>query len=478
MDYPLIACGKEVETGRTFEVLSPYDGSLVGRVSAATKDVIDEVLGRLPDAFDETSHLCARHREDILLRAKRLLEERAEEFARIISLECGKTIREARGEVSRAQETLALSAALLREPTGEVIPFDVAPNGSNKWGFYQRFPAGPLLAITPFNFPLNLALHKLGPAIAAGNPFILKPASKTPITGIMLGRLLLDAGYPPEAVSVLPGSGADVAEPIALDDRIKVVTFTGSAEVGKALAQKVGLKHIAMELGSNSAAIVLADADILWAADRILKGAMALAGQVCISVQRVYVEEPVFDVLVEHIVSAATKMRIGNPLDEATDMGPMISESDAKRIEDWISEAKSLGAQVRCGGKRRGTLFEPTVITNAPQSSTIVQKEAFAPVVVINPVVDLNEAIDLVNDSRYGLQVGVFTASISAAREVYERVKVGGVVVNDVPTFRADVMPYGGVKDSGLGREGPRYALEHMTYLKAFVVHHFRDGAQ
>ena len=226
MDYPLIVGGKEVHIEEKFEVRSPYDGSLIGNVCAASPDLIEEAISKSALAFDETSHLCARHKEDILLRAKELLKQRAEEFARMISSEMGKTIREARGEVSRAQETLALSAALVREPSGEVLPFDVAPNGAKKWGFYQRFPAGPVLAITPFNFPLNLAMHKIAPAIAAGNPFILKPASTTPITGLMLGKLILDAGYPPDAVSVLPGSGAKVAEPIAIDERMKVVTFT------------------------------------------------------------------------------------------------------------------------------------------------------------------------------------------------------------------------------------------------------------
>ncbi|MCD6418052.1 aldehyde dehydrogenase family protein [bacterium] len=472
MDYPLIAGGKEIYSDEKFEIHSPYDGSIVGRVSAATEEIVEEAISRAEFSFDETSHLCARHREDILLRAKNLLTQRAEDFARTISLEMGKTIREARGEVSRAQETLALAAALTREPIGEVLPYDIAPNGAKKWGFYQRFPAGPVLAITPFNFPLNLAMHKIAPAISVGNPFILKPASATPITGLMLGKLILDAGYPADAVSVLPGSGAKIAEPIAADDRIKVVTFTGSAEVGKKLAAKVGMKHIAMELGSNSAAIVLADADLLRAADRIVLGAMALAGQVCISVQRVYVEETIFDTLVEHIVSASTKLRLGDPLQENTDVGPVISEKDAVRIEGLIADAVSKGGNVLCGGKRNGTLFEPTVLTNVPQNADVIQKEAFAPLVVVNPVVDINEAIAMVNDSRYGLQAGIFTADIRAARKAFQEINVGGVIVNDVPTFRADVMPYGGIKDSGMGREGPKFAVEHMTYLKAFVVHY------
>ncbi len=471
MDYPLIVGGKEVFTEEKLEVCSPYDGSVVGRVSVAGDDEIEKALDCAKRSFSLTRTLTAREREQILTKARDLLAERAEDFARIITMEMGKTIAESRLEVSRGIENLALSAHLLREPVGEVIPFDSAPNGAKKWGFYKRFPLGPVLAITPFNFPLNLALHKIGPAIAAGNPFILKPASKTPITGLMLGKLIIDAGYPPEAVSVLPGPGAKVGEKLAKDERIKVVTFTGSYDVGVKLSQSVALKRVAFELGSNSAAIVLSDADLLWAADRIVKGAMALAGQVCISVQRVYAEEPIFDRLVELVVSAAKNIKLGDPIDESTTMGPMISQNDVKRISSWISEAVMQGGEVVTGGNHDGNLFEPTVLINVPQSATIVQKEAFAPVVVVNKVSDLSEAIDMVNDSIYGLQAGIFTNNINAARRAFEEIEVGGVVVNDVPTFRADIMPYGGVKGSGLGREGPRYALEHMTYIKVCVVH-------
>jgi len=471
MDYPLLLGGKELFTDSVFEVKSPYDGKLVGRLSAATEDIVERSAEIAHSAFDETKSLRAAHREDILLRAKRLLDERADDFARMIVAESGKTIREARGEVGRAGETLTLSAALTREPLGEVLPFDTAPNGAQRWGFYQRFPSGPVLAITPFNFPLNLALHKIAPAVAVGNPFILKPASQTPITGLMLGKLIVDAGYPADGVSVLPGSGAIIGEKLALDKRIKVVTFTGSAPIGKKLAHAVGMKYIAMELGSNSAAIVLSDADIFRAADRITKGAVAVAGQVCISTQSAYVEEPIFDTLCEHIVSAMTKLKLGDPADEYTDVGPMISEYDIERIESWLADAVMSGAKILCGGKRQGTILEPTVIINVPQDAALIQKEAFAPVLVINKVGDLGEAIEFVNDSVYGLQAGIFTRDIIAARKAFDEIDVGGVIVNDVPTFRADLMPYGGVKDSGLGREGPQFALEHMTYLKVFAAY-------
>jgi len=471
MDYPLILAGREVHTDRKIEVRFPYDDSLVGRVSAADGEIVERALQSAEEAFARTRTLCAGHREDILLKVRQLLRERESEFVDIIVAETGKTTKEAKVEVSRAQETLALAAALLREPSGEVIPFDVAPNGSHKWGFYKRFPLGPVLAITPFNFPLNLPMHKIAPAIAAGNPFIFKPASKTPITGLMLGKLIIEAGYPPEAVSVLPGSGAEIGEKLAADPRIKVVTFTGSSAVGKKLAVAAAGKHIALELGSNSAAIVLADADLFWAADRVAKGAVALAGQVCISTQRVYVEEVIFDKFVEHLVSLMKRFRIGDPRDEMTDVGPMISRKDVERIKQWVSEAVASGGQILCGGNDRGNLFEPAVLVNVPQEAKVVQMEAFAPIVVVNPVSDLDEAINLVNDSRYGLNAGIFTRDITAARKAYEEIETGGVIVNDVPSFRADIMPYGGVKDSGLGREGPRYALEHMTYIKVFCAH-------
>ncbi|RKZ35020.1 aldehyde dehydrogenase [bacterium] len=471
MEYPFILGGKEIHSDEKIEVKSVYDGDIVGRVSCASSEWIEQALETVHFAFDQTRALCARHREDILLRAKHLLEERAEDFAQILVAEVGKTITEARGEVSRACETLALSASLTRESIGEVIPFDVAPNGEHKWGFHQRFPLGPVLAITPFNFPLNLAMHKLAPAIAVGNPFILKPASQTPISGIMLGKLLLDAGYPHSAVSVLPGKGSKVGIPLAKDDRIKVVTFTGSPQVGKLLASSVGIKNIALELGSNSAAIVLSDADIFWASDRIAKGATALAGQVCISTQRVYVEEPIFDSFVEHLVSAMKRIQPGNPFEEHTRLGPMISGEDVVRIEQWISEAVDAGGEILCGGNHNGKLFEPTVVANVPQDAKLIQQEAFAPVVVVNSVSEINEAIDMVNDSRYGLNVGIFTRDIFSARKAFSEIDVGSVIVNDVPTFRADIMPYGGIKDSGLGREGPKYAIEHMTYHKTFCAH-------
>lgn len=470
MDYPIIVSGKEILTNRKLEVRNPYNGSLVGRVSVAENEEADQALASVQIAFDSVRDLCAGHREEILLKAKQLLDDRADEFTKTIVLETGKTIREAEDEVRRGKETLALSAALTRETIGEVIRFDSAPRAENVWGFYQRFPVGPVLAITPFNFPLNLALHKIGPAVAAGNPFILKPSSKTPITGLMIGKLLLDAGMPLEAVSVLPGYGTTIGEKLASDPRIKVVTFTGSPSVGKRLASIVGIKHIALELGSNSAAIVMPDADIMWSADRIIRGATALAGQVCISVQRVYAHKQIFDQLVDLLVSSAKQIRLGDPMDRKTDLGPMISDTDVRRILDWIDEAVSLGAKIAYGGKRDGNFLQPTVVVNAPQKCNLTQREAFAPVVVINPVSNFHEAVELVNDSEYGLQVGVFTRDLHLAREAFERIDVGGVIINDVPTFRADIMPYGGVKDSGLGREGPKYALEHMTYIKTFAV--------
>lgn len=474
VSYPLVIGGSEIDTGIESIVKNPFDGSVVGRVSIARAEDVESALEKAVFGFEEMKSICTRHRIGMIQKAKELLEKRSEDFAKIIALECGKTIREARMEVSRGCETLRLSMICAEEAMeGKILPLDSAPNGRNKWGFAQRFPAGPVLAITPFNFPLNLALHKIGPAIAVGNSFILKPSSITPITGYMLGRLMLDAGVPPEAVSVVIGPGDKTAEPMANDDRIKVLTFTGSPKIGKKLAKIGGMKLFAFELGSNSAVYVHDDADIMLAADRIVSGAFAVAGQVCISTQRVYAHKKIFDEILKLVVSGTKNLKVGNPLEESTDMGPMVSEAESKRIEKWVGDALAFGAKLHCGGTRRGTMFEPTVLSNVPRNCDIVRKEAFGPVVIFEQVASFDDGIREVNDSEYGLQAGIFTNDINLARKAFEKLDVGGVIVNDVPTWRADLMPYGGNKLSGIGREGPAFAIEHMTVWKAFVA---QDG--
>jgi len=469
--YPLILAGKEVTTEKELIVYNPYNGNEFAIVSGAGGNEIESALQATVAGFEDMKALDTRARVQILEKARELLGQRGEEFAVTISTESGKTIREARSEVARAQETLRLSAIAAEEyMAGQVLPVDAALNGKDKWGFAQRFGAGPVLAITPFNFPLNLAMHKIGPAIAAGNSFILKPAPATSVTGLLLGKLMLDAGMPPNAVSILPGLGPEVGEPLAQDGRIKVVTFTGSPPVGLKLAKVAGMKLFAFELGSNSAVYVHEDADLMRAANRTILGGFSLAGQVCISTQRVYIHKNVFDQMLDLLLTGTRALKIGNQLDETTDIGPMITEAAADRIEEWISKAVDDGARILLGGKREKTLFEPTILADVPKDSDLVQKEVFGPVLVVEKVDSAEDGIRAVGDTDYGLHAGIFTSDIHIARKAFEKLDVGGVIVNDVPTWRADLMPYGGNRLSGLGREGPRYAIEHMTVWKTFIV--------
>ncbi len=469
--YPIIIGGKKHETKETFTIRNPYDGKEIANVYIAGEKEIEQALTSVEIGFEILKESTVRMRMNWLNRASQLLDERKEGFAKTISRESGKTIREARGEVSRACETFRLSAIAAEEHMcGKVLPIEAAPNGEGKWGFSKRFPAGPVLAITPFNFPLNLAVHKIGPAIAAGNSFILKPASSTPITGIMLGELMIDSGVPKEAVNVLTGSGRKIAEPIASNDIIKVVTFTGSPAVGQRLAKIAGMKLFAFELGSNSSAYVDSDADIMHAANRITLGAFALAGQVCISTQRVYVHRDVFDDFIELMLTNTRALKMGDPLDEQTNVGPMITESEADRIEFWVNKAIENGAKLLIGGKREGSFYEPTLLTDTRHEMDVVSSEIFGPVLVIEQVDNAEEAFSFIDRSVYGLQTGIFTSDIHLAKTAFDKINVGGVIINDIPTWRADLIPYGGNKLSGIGREGPEYAIEHMTVWKSFIV--------
>ncbi|MCK5832447.1 aldehyde dehydrogenase family protein [bacterium] len=470
--YPLIIGNEELYIENAMTVYSPFDGKKVGEVCIAGKNEIELALCKAHSAFPLFSKTHIKFRVSLLNKIDSLLEERSEEFAKMITAECGKPIRDARGEVSRTRETFRLSAVAAQEHMGgKVIPFSLASNGADKWGFYQRFPAGPVLAITPFNFPLNLAAHKIGPAIAVGNPFILKPAEQTPITGYLLGKLLLDAGLPKGTVSVLNGLGPDVGEPMAKDERIKVVTFTGSPVVGAHLSKICGIKHTAFELGSNAAVYVHHDADLMRSADRIISGGFANAGQICISTQRVYADSNIFDELIDLILIGTKSLKVGDPKEELTAIGPMISEEAAERANLWLKKAVSLGAKILIGGKRRGTLFSPTVITEIPDECELAREEVFAPIIAVNSVASADEGLFKISDTKYGLHAAIFTKDIDLARKAFENIEVGGIIINDIPTFRADLMPYGGTKLSGIGREGPEFAIEHMTYWKNFVVH-------
>ena len=462
----MIVGGRDRGGESSFQVLNPFDGSLVEEVASAGQDEVEEAVTSAEKARGAVGRLTRNERALILRRTSESLIEQKEALSTILAKEVGKTLTEAAAEVERASTTFGFAAEEARRLAGDVIPFDAVAGGTSRRGFSLKVPIGTVVAITPFNFPLNLAAHKVAPAIAAGNPFILKPASKTPIADIMLGRMILEAGFPPEGLSVLPGSGASVGMRLVGDERPRMVTFTGSVEVGKGIARESGFKRIAMELGSNSAVVVTESADLEFAARRVVQGAFALAGQVCISVQRVLAQREVFDDLVSRVCDLAARRKTGDQLDPATEMGPMISEGDARRVEIWLEEAGKAGARIETGGKRKDTLFSPTVVTGAPRDAKVWREEAFGPVVCINPYGTFDEAVEAVNDSRYGLQAGVFTGSLEEAFQAVESIDVGGIIINDIPTYRVDQMPYGGVKDSGIGREGLKYAIGEMTEEK------------
>ncbi len=464
--HEIIVAGKKKKTQSLITVRNPFDGSVVDEVCAASDIEVEEALASCFKARSAVSKLSRYERATILSRASDLIAKRREEIEHVLVLEVGKTIAEARAEVSRAITTFSVASEEAKRIGGELVAFDSVPQGRGRTGYFFRVPIGVVVAITPFNFPLNLAAHKVAPAIAAGNPFVLKPASQTPITGLLLGEIILEAGFPEEAISVLPGSGESVGMRLVKDDRPRMITFTGSEEIGKRIASAAGFKKLTMELGSNSAVIVSSSANIDHAVQRIVTGAFTLAGQVCISVQRVLVQESIFDSVIEKLKQATESLRVGNPMDEKTQVGPMISVKDAERIEAWIDEAVNKGAQLVCGGRRNGSLVTPAIIANVSRETRLWKDEAFAPVACVNMYQDFDEAIAMVNDSRFGLQAGIFTNSLEEAFKAIEAVEAGGIIINDVPTYRVDHMPYGGVKQSGMGREGLRYAIMEMTEEK------------
>ncbi|ADC89653.1 Aldehyde Dehydrogenase [Thermocrinis albus DSM 14484] len=472
LEKPLILGGERRSTGKWLDVVYPYTGEVIGRASLASEEDVHTAVERAIEGHKQMASLTPYERYRILMKAAQLLEERAEVFARTLVLEVGKTIREARTEVQRALQTLIFSAEEAKRIGGEVIPLDAHPNGKGKVGFYIREPVGIVGAITPFNFPLNLSMHKVAPALAAGNAVILKPSERTPLTPIMLGELLLEAGVPPMAISVLPGFG-DVGKAISTHPQIRVISFTGSRKVGDIITRQAGIKKVVLELGSNSAVVVHKDGDITKAVQKVIAGGYAIAGQVCISVQRVFVHEEVYEKFLMELTSQVEKLKVGDPMDESTDVGPMISVSEVERIQSWIDEAVSMGAQLVTGGVSCGdkvaSILTPTVVSLVPSNAKLFREEAFAPVVVVNPYREVDEAISMVNDSDYGLQVGVFTRDIKVAWEFIRGVQAGGVLINEGPNFRADHMPYGGVKQSGIGREGPRFAIEDYTEVKMVI---------
>ena len=462
----MLLAGEWVDRDQVIEIKNPYDNSLLDTVPKATREDALAAIEAAQKGFQEMKKLTAYERSLLLSKAAQIMEKRKEELAQSLSKEVGKTINEARGEVARALQTLTLSAEEAKRLTGEEVRFDGAPTGGGKMGLYLRVPLGTVVAITPFNFPLNLAMHKIAPALAAGNSVILKPASATPLTDILLGEILIEAGIPPSAFQVVTGPGGEVGDTLVEDERVKMVTFTGSRQVGKEIMKRKGYKRATMELGSNSAVIICEDAQLDKAFPRVVLGAYALAGQVCISVQRIFVHESLFDTFVERYVEEAKGLKVGNQLMEDTKVGPMIEPKETKRVREWIDEAVSAGAQLLCGGEINGALMTPAVVTHCPRNVRLFTEEAFGPVVLINPFSTFEEAVGLTNDSVYGLQTGIYTQNIYKAWQAAREVEAGGIIINDVPTFRVDLMPYGGMKESGMGREGPSYAIKEMTEIK------------
>jgi glyceraldehyde-3-phosphate dehydrogenase (NADP+) len=460
---PLVL-GEAVRTGETYEVRSPYDDALVAVVHRAGPAEIEAAIAGAADAFRVTRTLPSWKRAEVLERVSAALGEHRDELARTIALEAGKPIRAARLEAERAAFTFRVAAEEAKRGYGEIVPLDWLPGAEGRVAHVRRVPLGPIAGISPFNFPLNLVAHKVAPALAAGNPIVLRPASQTPLSALRLGELILEAGWPETGIAVVPSTTA-AAAPLVEDPRIRLLTFTGSPVVGWALKERAGAKRVTLELGGNAAVIVHEDADAAYAAERIVWGGTSYAGQTCISVQRVYAHRAL-DGFVEDLAARFESLVVGDPLDEETDVGPLIDDAAAERVESWLREAVSGGAQVRAGGTREGRLFQPTLLTGADERSRVSCEEVFAPVVALAHYDDPVDAVERAGASEYGLQAGLFTNDMRLVEEAFDRIEVGGLMVNDVSTFRIDHMPYGGVKRSGFGREGLRYAIEEMTDLK------------
>ena len=463
-DHELLVAGEWLETGEWDEVRSPYDGTLVGRVAQGDAALVDRAARAAQDAFASVD-FPQHERAAVLDRAAALVRERVEDLALTIAAEAGKPLKTAQAEASRCVDTLTFSATEARKLTGGTVPMEASPAGGGKLGVMLRVPFGVVGAISPFNFPLNLVAHKLGPAIAAGNAVVLKPAGQTPISALKLAGILLEAGLPQGWLSVVPGPGSEVGNAIVEHELTRAITFTGSAGVGWGIRSRVPHKKVNLELGSNAPLIVHADGDWETAADKAKLHAFSHAGQSCISIQRVLVHEDVADAFVERLVANAEALRVGDPLDPETDVGPLISGEDRDRVKQWIDEAVEAGAELLTGGDLvdDGRCLAPTLLGSPPREAKVWCEEIFGPVATIDRYRDFDEALRMANDSKFGLQAGVFTRDVGRGLQAANALEFGGVLINEVPTFRADQMPYGGVKDSGNTREGPAFAVQELT---------------
>ena len=465
-EYSMWVGGKALLSDRTYELRLPYDGSLTARVTEGDEVSFETACKAAVNGASAMALMSNAERSDLLFRVVSLLKDHASELSELLTLETGKPIKESRVETDRAQQTLISSAIAARELSGEAIPIDGSPIGKGRLAMTVREPLGIIGAITPFNLPLNLALHKVGPALAGGNAVIHKPSEQTPLSAIRLAQLFSEAGAPAGAYNVITGDGARIGQQLVRDPRIRMITFTGSVEVGKEIKNNAGLKRVTLELGGNSGLIVDHDADLDLAVSRAVPGSFLLSGQTCISVQRIYVHEAVLSAFTKQFLSATEALHIGHPMDDNTDISSLISETEAMRVESWIEDAIKRGAKLLTGGKRTGATITPAVLQDVPSEARMSCEEVFGPVVALNSFSDIGRAVEAVNQTPYGLQAGIFTKDLTRAFDAARRLKVGGVMINDIPGFRADQMPYGGVKNSGLGREGPRYAIEEMTEMK------------
>jgi len=467
--YPLFVGNKPREGSQFLPVEDKFSGKPLCEVALASNREIGEAIGLACEVAPILKNQSLLDRKSILADCLRQIEKRKEELARTLCLEVGKTIRDARAEVSRMMDTFSLALEEVGRLHGEVMSLSTTARGVGYQGFWKRFPVGPCSFISPFNFPLNLTAHKIAPAIAVGCPFILKPASRTPVSSLILGEILSETALPKGSFSILP-CPREGAELFTTDERLKLLSFTGSPEVGWDLKNRAGKKKVVLELGGNAACIVDKSSDVKEAVKRILMGAFFQSGQSCISVQRIFVHQSIYQSFKNLLVEGARALKAGDPKEESTDIGPLISEADAIRLETWTKEAVKAGATLLCGGKRNRSVLEATLLENVPDSQPVSCEEAFGPVATLSSFSDFEEALRMANQSRFGLQAGVFTSELTNAFKAWEELEVGGVLINEVPSWRSDAMPYGGIKDSGLGREGVRFAMEEMTELRSLVI--------
>jgi acyl-CoA reductase-like NAD-dependent aldehyde dehydrogenase len=470
MEYKLFIDGQWVNAGPVMEVKNKYNGQTLAVLPTARREEVDAAIAAAQRAAQVMADMPAYKRAEILFKTASLLRERFEDFAKTIAGEAGKALKFARAEVDRAISTFTIASEEAKRLHGETFPLDGVPAGEGYFGFWVRRPVGVIAAISPFNFPLNLVAHKVAPAIASGNSVVLKPASWTPLAAVKLCQALQDAGLPAGAINLIVGPGGTVGEWLITDPRIDKITFTGSPPVGAHILAVAGIKKVTLELGNTSPVIVAPDADLDFVAKRCAVGAYYNSGQVCISVQRIYSQKQVYEPFAEKFIKATDAMVVGDPLDERVDVGPMIDAKEVDRIEGWIKEAQSSGAKVLTGGKRDGSVYYPTVLTDVKADMKVVSEEVFAPLASVISCDDFEESLQKANDTRFGLQVGVFTKDIDRVLKAVKRLNFGGVIINDTPNYRADPMPYGGNRQSGLGREGVRFAMEDMTNIQMVAI--------